>query len=146
MRVPNEAALGQARVTISMEGWPEGPVVTSSYRLAVVPRKPLPAIKTSPEQQRVWSADGYSVDELRYTPDGRTLVVVMSKRVQGQRLYQFRLWDAANGKERYKSFQIDPEPLTIIYSPYLTVSADMRVGPAAARVAGCRQRPQKRVV
>ncbi len=126
MRVPDGVALGQARVTISLEGWPEGRVVPSSHRLPVVPRNPLPAIKVSPEQQRVWSADGYSVDELRYTPDGRTLVVVLTKRVQGERLYQFRLRDAATGKERCKCFQIDPEPLRIIYSPYLAISADSK--------------------
>jgi WD40 repeat protein len=120
-------ALGQAQVTISLEGWPEGRVVPSTYRLPVAPRNPLPDIKVSPEQQRVWSADGYSVDELRYTPDGKTLVVVMTRRVRGERLYQFRLWDAATGKERCKCFQIDPEPLQIIYSPYLALSADSKL-------------------
>src|SRR5262249_24118937 len=110
-----------------MEGWPDGGVVPTTYRLAVVPRKPLPAIKVSPQQRRVWSADGYSVNELRYTPDGRTLVVVLARRVQGEWLYQFRLWDAATGKERCKLFQIDPEPLKIIYSPYLSISADSKL-------------------
>ena len=127
MRVPDDVALGQARVTISLEGWLEGHVVPSSHRLPVVPRKPLPAIKVSPEQQRIWSADGYSVDELRYSPDGRTLVFVMTKLVQGERLYQFRLWDVVSGKERCKCLQIDPEPLKIIYSPYLAVSTNSKL-------------------
>jgi WD40 repeat protein len=120
-------ALGQARVTIHWEGWPEGRVVPSSHRLTVVPRNPLPVINVSPQQRRVFSADGYSVDELRYTPDGRTLVVVMTRRVQGERLYQFRLWDAASGKQRCKCLQIDPEPLKIIYSPHLALSADSKL-------------------
>src|SRR5207253_2293196 len=42
----------------------------------------------------------------------------------GERLYQFRLWDAATGKERGKFLQIDPEPLKIIYTPHLSISAD----------------------
>ncbi len=127
MRVPDEAALGQARVTVSLEGWQEGRVFPSTHQLPVVPRKPLPEITVSSEQQRVWSADGYSVDELRYTPDGRTLVVVLTKRVQGERLYQFRLWDAATGKERCKCLQLDPEPLKHIYSPFLAISADSKL-------------------
>jgi WD40 repeat protein len=109
-----------------MEGWPEGRVVPSTYQLPIVPRNPLPAIKVSPEQQRAWSADAYSIEELRYTPDGKTLVVVMSRRVQRERLYQFRLWDAATGKERCKCLQIDPEPLKDIYSPYVAISADSK--------------------
>jgi WD40 repeat protein len=127
VRVPEEVALGQARVTIKLEGWPEGRVVPSNHRLAVVPRNPLPVIKVSPQQQRAFSADGYSVDELRYTPDGRTLVIVMTRRVQGERLYQFQLWDTASGKQRCKCFQIDPEPLKVIYSPHLVISADSKL-------------------
>jgi len=118
--------LGLASVTVDLEGWPEGRVVPSTYQLPVVARKPVPAIKVSPEQQRVLSADGYSVEELRYTPDGKTLVVVMTRRIKGERLYQFRLWDAATGKERCKCLQIDPEPLKIIYSPSLAISADSK--------------------
>jgi WD40 repeat protein len=126
VRVPDEVGLGQARVTIDLEGWPQGRVVPSTYQLPVVPRNPLPSIKVSPEQLCVWSADGYSVDELRYAPDGKTLVVVMTKRALGERLYQFRLWDAATGKERCKCLQIDPEPLKAIYTPYLAISADSK--------------------
>ena len=52
-------------------GWPDGRVGSSTYLVPVVPRRPVPAVKASPEQKQVWSADGYSVDELRYTPDGQ---------------------------------------------------------------------------
>jgi dipeptidyl aminopeptidase/acylaminoacyl peptidase len=124
VRVPDEVALGPARVTIDLGGWPEGRVAPSTHVLPVVPRKPLPALTASPEQRRVWSADGYSVDEVRYTPDGRTLVVVTTRRVQGERTYQFRLWDAATGEERCKFLQIDPEPMSVTYSPHLAESPD----------------------
>jgi dipeptidyl aminopeptidase/acylaminoacyl peptidase len=120
-------ALGQAQVTISLEGWPEGRVAPSSYRLEVVPRKTLPAIKVSPEQQRVLTKDGYSIDEVRFSPDGQTLVVVMHRRVQGEHQFQFRLLDAATGKERGKIFQIDPEPLQSIYSPRLAFSKNSKL-------------------
>jgi WD40 repeat protein len=124
VRVADDVTLGQAKVTISFEGWPEGRVSPSTHTLPVVPRNPLPTIRVSPEQMRVVTADGYSAEEVRFTPDGRSLIVVLSRRVQGERLYQFHLWDAATGRGRYKLHQIDPEPLRIVYSPYLTVSAD----------------------
>jgi WD40 repeat protein len=75
----------------------------------------------------MWTADGYRVDELRYAPDGRTLIVILSKRLKDGRLYQFRHWDAVTWTERSKFFQIDPEPLKIIYSPFLAVSKDSRM-------------------
>jgi len=125
VRAPDEVALGDAHATISLEGWPEGQVVASTCRIPVLPRNPVPNIQVSPEQYRVWSADGYSVDELRYTPDGNTLVVVTH--VKGEDRYQFRLFDAATGNERCQFFQIDPEPLKIIYSSFLDISADSRL-------------------
>ena len=113
-------------MTIALEGWPEGEVLPSTYMLPVVPRKPLPKITVSPEQRRVWSADAYSIDQLQFTPDGKTFVVMMTRRIPAGRVYQFRLWDAVTETERCKFFQIDPEPSLVIYTPFLAISADSK--------------------
>jgi dipeptidyl aminopeptidase/acylaminoacyl peptidase len=124
VRVPDEVALGHAKVAMRFEGWPEGRIAPSTHRIPVAARKPLPAVKVSPAQRSAWSFDGYSIDELRYTPDGRTLVVLLVKRLKDDYLYLFRLWDVAAGKERAKLLQIEPEPLKIIYTPDLAIAAD----------------------
>jgi WD40 repeat protein len=124
VRVADEVALGEATVALHLEGWPAGRVIPSTHRIPVVPRQPLPAVTVSSRQRNLWSFDGYSVDDLRYTPDGRTLVVVLHKRLKDGHLFQFRLWDVAGGKERARALQIEPEPLKVIYSPYLAMSAD----------------------
>src|SRR5205085_1068606 len=98
---------GEAKARMSFEGWPEGRVVPSTHTLPVVPRNPLPAVRVSPEQTRVVTADGYSVEELRFTPDGRGLIVSLARGVKDGRLCQFRLYDAATGRERLKLHQID---------------------------------------
>jgi WD40 repeat protein len=124
VRVPDEVALGKATVTARFEGWPQGRVAPSTHQVPVVARKPLPKVKVSPAQRGSWSFDGYSVNDLRYTPDGRGLVVVLDKRLKDGHLFQFRLWDVAAGKERARLLQIDPEPLKVVYSPYLAVAPD----------------------
>lgn len=126
VRVPDEVAFGKAQVTVSLEGWPEGRVAASTHRLLVAARKPVPDVPVSPEQRQVWSADGYSVHELRYTPDGKTLVVVTTKGDRGKGLYRFRLWDVATGRERCKCFQIETEPLKTVWTPFLAISADSK--------------------
>ncbi len=127
MRVPDEAALGHAKATIRVEGWPEGQVIPSTHSISVAARKPLPAIKVAPEQRQLWSADGYSADHIRYTPDGKSLIVQLSKSLKDGTLYQYRLWDAATGGEKHKLFQIDPEPQTSMYTPTLALSKDGRL-------------------
>lgn len=124
MRVPDEAALGEATVAVRVEGWPEGQIFPSIHRIPVVARKPLQQVKVSPQARDVWAFDGYAINELRYTPDGKSLLVVLHKSLKDGHLFQFRLWDVASGKERAKVLQIDPEPLKIIYSPYLAISSD----------------------
>ncbi len=124
MRVPEEVSVGEATVALRLEGWPEGRIAPSTHRIPIVARKPLQTVKVSPQQRHSWSFDGYAVNDLRYTPDGRTLIVVLDKSMKDGHLFQFRLWDAASGKERAKALQIEPEPLKIIYSPYLAISPD----------------------
>lgn len=124
MRVADEVALGEAIVSLRLEGWPEGRVVPSTCRLPVVARKPLQPVKVSPQQRGIWSFDGYVINNLRYTPDGRTLIVALDKSLKDGHLFQFRLWDVASGKERAKVLQVEPEPLRTTYSPYLEVSRD----------------------
>ena len=124
MRVPEEAALDEATVVVRLEGWPEGRVAPSTHRIPVVARKPLQTVPVSPQQRNVWSFDGYAINDLRYTPDGRSLLVVLHKSLKDGHFFQFRLWDTASGKERAKLLQIDPEPLKSIYSPYAAISPD----------------------
>lgn len=127
MRVPEEAALGQAKVAISLEGWPEGQVVPSTHSITVAARKPIPPVKASPEQRSLWLVDGYSVDHVRYTPDGKNLVVKLTKSLKDGWLYHYRLWDAATGQEKHRLLQLDPEPLTSMYTPTLTLSNDSKL-------------------
>lgn len=124
MRVPDEAALGEATVVVRVEGWTEGRVAPSTHRIPIAARKPLQPVKVSLQAREVWSFDGYAINELRYTPDGRSLLVVLHKSLKDGHFFQFRLCDATTGKERAKVLQIDPEPLKIIYSPYVTISPD----------------------
>lgn len=124
MRVPDEAALGEATIALHLEGWPEGRVAPSTHRIPVVARKPVQTVKVSPQQRDIWSFDGYKINDLRYTSDGRGLLVVLHKSLKDGHFYQFRLWDTATGKEKSKVLQIDPEPLKIIYSPYMAISPD----------------------
>src|SRR5260370_30141651 len=93
------------------EGWPKGRIATSSHRLPVPARRPPRKVQVSPRQRRTWSFDGYHVYDARYTPDGRTLAVLLDRRVKDGHLYQLRLWDVPGGKERARPVQIDPEPL-----------------------------------
>jgi WD40 repeat protein len=124
VRVPDEAALGNAKVTISYEEWPEGQALPSTYLIPVVARKPLPTITVSPDQRRIWSADSYEVENIGFSPNGRHMIVQLSKRMKDGHLYQFWLWDAESGKARCKLFQIDPEPRKTIYTPYISFSKD----------------------
>ncbi len=124
MRVAEEVALGEASIAMRLEGWPEGGIVPSTHRIAVVSRKPLPAVQVSPQQRGVWAFDGYTVSDLRYTPDGRSVIVVLRKGRKEGNIFQFRLCDAHSGQERARVLQIESEPLKTLYSPYLAVSAD----------------------
>jgi WD40 repeat protein len=119
-------ALGQANVAMRFEGWPEGRIAPSSHRLPVAARKPTRQVEVSPAQRRAWCFDGYQVYNVRCTLDGRTLAVLLYRRVKDGHLYQLRLWDVAGGKERARPVQIEPEPLKAIYSPYLAISADSK--------------------
>jgi WD40 repeat protein len=124
VRVPDEVPLGEATVTLHLEGWPEGRVAPSRHRIPVVARKAPRPVTVSRQQRNVWSFDGYAVDNLRYTPDGRRLLVVLHRSLKDGHLYHFRLWDVAAGKEKARALQIEPEPLKIIYSPYPAISPD----------------------
>jgi WD40 repeat protein len=124
VRVPDEVPLGEATVALHLEGWPEGRVVPSRHRIPVVARKPLPPVKVSRQQRNLWSFDAYTINDLRFMPDGRTLLVVLDRSLKDGHLFQFRLWDVATGKEKAKVLQIEPEPLKIVYSPHLSISPD----------------------
>jgi WD40 repeat protein len=127
VRVPDEVPLDEATITLSLEGWPEGHVVPSIHRIQVVARKSLPPVRVSRQQRDLWSFDGYDVSDLRFTPDGRTLLVVLHRRLKDGRFYQFRVWDVASGKEKAKVLQIEPEPLKIVYSAYVAISPDSKL-------------------
>jgi dipeptidyl aminopeptidase/acylaminoacyl peptidase len=124
VRVPDEVALGQANVAMRFEGWPQGRIAPSSHRLPVAARRPTRAVRVSPRQRRAWSFDGYQVYDARYTPDGRTLAILLDRRVKDGHLYQLRLQDVPGGKERARPVQIEPEPLKVTYSPHVAVAAD----------------------
>lgn len=125
--VPGEVPLGEAQVTLSMDGWVEGQVVPATYRMPVVPRPPLPVVRVSPEQKRVWSTEGYRVDQMHYTRDGKTLLVILSKPIDDERRYEFFLLDAETGRPRGKFFTIEPEPLKVIYGQYVVMSRDNKL-------------------
>jgi WD40 repeat protein len=126
VRVSEEVALGSACVSIRCEGWPQGEVAPSRHQIPVVARKALPSITVSPELQREWAVDGYAIQQISFTVDGGTLWGIVSRKVNGERLYQFRLWDAATGKERLKFFQMDPEESISTWGPFVCESPDGR--------------------
>lgn len=120
--VPEEVALGEAKVTVSMDSWSEGRVVANTFSLPVVSRPPLPSVSVSPQQQHVIQANGKSIEQLRYTPDGKTLIAVMSKRTEKGRHYEFHLCDVNTHMLRCRFFELAPEDNTILYSPFLVIS------------------------
>jgi WD40 repeat protein len=124
VRVASDVALGTASITIRCDGWPEAQVAPSRHQLPVIERKGKTSITVSPEMRHEWPIDGYSIQRLSLTPDGRTLLVVATRRVNRDRVYQFRLWDVATGKERSKFFQIDPEPAKSMWGPFVRESTD----------------------
>ncbi|MCS6977486.1 MAG: hypothetical protein NZM31_10830 [Gemmatales bacterium] len=127
LRIPDDVEPGQARVTFKLEGWLEGRVIPATYQLPVVSRPPLPRIEDSPQQKLVRAVEGFTINSLQFTPDGKKLIVAQSKGVDHEQFYQFHVWDAASARPGNQFFQIEPRQDTVIYSPFLAFSPDSRL-------------------
>lgn len=79
---------------------------------------------TVAESSRVKAFPGWRVEEVRYTPDGKMLLVIITKKVEERRAYRFLLLDAATGAEKYELLQLDAEKTVFHYSMYPSFSPD----------------------
>jgi WD40 repeat protein len=122
VRVPAEAGLGLAKVTLSFDAWKAGQVTPAQLTLPVVDATPTPVtpaerpaprepqVTDSPELLRTYPQEKY-VAGLAYSPDGQTLVSID----QGAGIH---LWDPATG-ERRRTIPLPPQGVEV-FAPHFS--------------------------
>jgi dipeptidyl aminopeptidase/acylaminoacyl peptidase len=110
VRVPDSAAAGIATVKLSFEGWPDGDVQPSVFKVPVVPRKATYSVSTSPRQHAVWRLpEGWQVSQVSVAPNGRDVAVASMRRDKSGDTYRLNLCEFPTGRVRYTLLDLPPE-------------------------------------
>jgi WD40 repeat protein len=101
---------GIATVRLSFEGWPDGAVRPSVFKIPVVPRKATYAVSVSPRQHAVWRLpEGWQVRQVSVTPNGRDVAVVSRRRDKSGDTYRLSLCEFPTGRVRHVLLDLPPE-------------------------------------
>jgi WD40 repeat protein len=105
VEVPNEVGNGKAQVRLSFDAWKDGKV--SPRTVEVVTE--IPEVKSSPQLRATWNANTEGVTEVRFSPDGKTLVSVGP-------WGEVKLWDVQSGKQRL-TLPSEGEVFGVVFTP-----------------------------